>query len=164
MTTFDTTQIIDMYDSTDAAMLPADGQRFAGYVNGRYANVPAIRARFPKARVFGIDVLGDAWTSARVADWEPGNFGGQDPARLRDFIARREEYKPHTATLYCDRFDLPKAEEILAGLWHVVWISTLDGTDMTGQRTAAGNLIVATQVRGGMHADYDTSATLASWR
>lgn len=163
MTTFDTTQIVEMYDSTDVALLP-DAERYAAYVNGRYANHAAVVSRFPRARVFGIDVLGDSPQLARVADWEPGNFGGQDPARLREFIAKREEYKPHTATLYCDRFDLAKAEEILAGLWHVVWISTLDGTDMTGQRTAAGNLIVASQVRGGVHADYDTSTTLASWR
>lgn len=162
MTTFDTTQIVTMYDSTDVAALP-DGDRYMAYVNGRYANHAQVQARFPKARVFGIDVLGYAWLEARILDYEPEDV--QDAPTLRRFVTGREAYKPHTATIYVDRAELvPDVEDVLGDLWHVLLIATLDGTDLTGQRTEAGNLIVGTQLRGGGTAAFDTSTTLASWR
>lgn len=164
MTTPQNTTLTELqYDSTNAAALPP-GARYAAYVNGEFANIAAVKARFPKARTVGIDVLGDAWLDARMIDWEPGNVGGQDPDRLRKFVTEREAYREHTATVYTDRSDLPGVEEILKGVWHVLLVATLDGTKLTGQRTEAGNLIIGTQFAGGLHAAFDTSEVLASWR
>ena len=151
-----------MYDAVTVSNLPPGGTKYAGYVNGHFANHDAICARFPKARVFGIDVNGTGWQAASIFDWE--KFDIQTPNVLRNAVTRREAFRPHTACVYSDRSNLDEVEEILEGLWHVIWLATLDGTDLTGQRTHAGNLIVATQVKGGIHAPFDVSNTLVSWR
>jgi hypothetical protein len=153
-------ETVQMFDSITAANLP-DGDRFAAYVNGDWANCAQVRERFPAARVFGIDVLGDSWPTARILDFEHGDV--TDKVTLRNFVERRNAYRPRTATVYCDRSNLGTVEGWLEGLWHDLWISTLDGTILTGQRTASGNLIVATQYRGGPDDPYDISDTLKSW-
>lgn len=162
MTSEAASTLVTMYDSANAALLPGGADRYAAYVNGRYANLPAVRARFPHARVYGIDVIGDAWLQARILDFEPGDAQSADT--LRNFVRNRESYKPHTSTIYCDRAELAEVEDILGDLWHVIWLATLDGTRMTGQRTEAGNLIIGTQWAGGLHAPFDTSDTLERWK
>ena len=156
-----TAQFEPMYDAVTVSNLPPGGVKYAGYVNGKYTNHAAIVARVPKARVFGIDVLGTGWQDASIFDWE--NFDIQSAAVLRTAVSNRNAFRPHTACVYCDRDNLDEVEEILGGLWHVNWISTLDGTDLTGQTTHSGTLIVATQIKGGVHAAFDTSNTLVSW-
>jgi len=150
-----------MYDAVTVSNLPPGGVKYAGYVNGKYVNHSAIQARFPKARVFGIDVLGTGWQSASIFDWE--KFDIQSAEVLRNAVSNRNAFRPNTACVYCDRDNLDTVEEILDGLWRVYWISTLDGTDLTGQTVASGSLIVATQIKGGIHAAFDTSNTLVSW-
>lgn len=49
-----------MADSVNAAGLPAGFDLYAGYVNGRYANMAQIEARFPGAKVIGISVTASA--------------------------------------------------------------------------------------------------------
>lgn len=153
---------LTMYDSANAASLPAGADVYAAYVNGEFANYSKVRLRFPRARIFGIDVIGDSSRAASIIDWEEGNQCFT-PAALKNFVIEREKFMPHTACVYCDRANLPLAEETLKGLWHVLWITTLDGTRMTGQRTSSGNLIVATQYAGGLTAPYDTSEVLSDW-
>jgi hypothetical protein len=151
-----------MYDAVTVADLPPGGVKYAAYVNGEFANKPAVVKRFPKARVFGIDVFGNAWTEASIFDWE--KFDIQDATTLRRAVVGRNTFRPGTACVYCDRDNLPTVEDILFNIWHVLWISTLDGTDLTGGRTPDGNLIVATQIRGGITAGFDSSNTLVSWQ
>lgn len=150
------------YDSVTLAHLPEGGGRYFGYVNGKWANYTAVKARFPDALVMGIDVNGTAPTAARIVDYEKGDV--QSLGTLRSFVEEREKYRPHSATVYCDRANLDAVEADLAGLWHVLWVSTLDGTKLAGTRTARGNLIVATQYAGGETALFDTTEALASWR
>src|ERR1700727_3151709 len=138
-----------MYDAVTVSNLPPGGVKYAGYVNGKYVNHSAIQARFPKARVFGIDVLGTGWQSASIFDWE--KFDIQSAEVLRNAVSNRNAFRPNTACVYCDRDNLDTVEEIL------------DGTDLTGQTVASGSLIVATQIKGGIHAAFDTSNTLVSW-
>lgn len=45
-----------MADSVNAAGLPVGYDFYAGYVNGRYANMAQIEARFPSSKVIGISV------------------------------------------------------------------------------------------------------------
>lgn len=151
-----------MYDAVTVSALPPGGTKYAGYVNGHFANHGAIQARFPKARVFGIDVSGMAWEEASIFDWE--KFDIQSGQTLRNAVINRNKFRPHTACVFSDRSNLDNVESILKNVWHIIWLSTLDGTDRTGQHTASGSLIVGTQVKGGIHAAFDTSNTLLSWR
>jgi hypothetical protein len=150
------------YDAVTVGSLPDGAPRYFAYVNGLYANYGAVCDRFPGALVMGIDVLGTAWEQAAIVDWEQGDV--QKAPTLRTFVAGRNEFRPHSAAVYCNRSSIDTVEDILNGLWHVLFVSTLDGTDLTGTRTAKGNLIVATQYHGGPDAPYDTSTVLASWR
>jgi hypothetical protein len=155
------TNLVNMYDSTEVANLPAHGSKYAGYVNGDFKNHDAIQERFPLARVFGIDVFGSDWLKAAIVDFE--KFDVQDKATLRKFIVNRNKFRKDTAVVYTDRDNLNTVEEFTAGLENSYWIATLDGTNMTGLRTASGKLIVATQIAGGVNAPFDVSTTLISW-
>ena len=149
------------YDSVTPGNLPEGSGRYFGYVNGKFANYIAVKSRFPHALVMGIDVNGTEPLAARIVDYEKGDV--QAAGTLRSFVEAREKYRPHSATVYCDRANLDAVEDELEGLWHVLWVSTLDGTKLAGTRTPKGNLIVATQYAGGETALFDTSETLASW-
>jgi hypothetical protein len=157
-----TMDVCTMYDSVDVSKLPADATAYAAYVNGDYANHSEVKARFPKARVFGIDVLGTDWQDASILDYEPGN-PCYTTDRLIEFACGREDFRPYTTCIYCNRADLPTVEDTLTETWHVIFLATLDGTKMTGTRTPSGNLIVATQYESGTITGYDTSEVLTSW-
>ena len=163
-----TPERVTMYDSVNAASLPAGTIRAAGYINGDYASHAAIVQRFPRARVFAIDVLGDAWHTASILDYEAGNPAYKNPALVHRFISNRNQAVPETACIYCDAADLDDVEDYAAGLWHVLWVANwgLNGTagqSLTGTRTPAGNLIVATQLQNNQTANWDMSDTLVSW-
>lgn len=154
-----------MFDAIRPDTLPAGTVKAAGYVNGQWPSHNGIAARFPQARVFGIDVLGTGWEDAAILDYEPGNPGAQ--AAVREWVAERNAFRPETACVYCPLGLLEEVESRLDGLWHVLWVANWGadgaaGQSMTGERTSRGNLIVATQVQdaGG----YDISDTLESWR
>jgi hypothetical protein len=65
-----------MYDAVEPGNIPAGATMVAGYVDGAYANVPAMRARFPHARVVTIAVK--RTTRAMVADVEQGDLSPED--------------------------------------------------------------------------------------
>jgi hypothetical protein len=154
-----------MYDSVNVESLPTDARVYMGYVNGRFNNRDAVKQRFPRARVFGIDVLGNMWTEATILDFETGNL--HNPAGLLRWAKNREAFRPQTTVIYCDRFNLRVVEQTLGnshnGVWHMILLATLDGTDLTGQKTDAGNLIIGTQLFGGLTSSFDTSHVLTSW-
>lgn len=61
-----------MYDAVTPANLPSGGDLYAGYVDGHYANVAQIQARFPDAKVVTITVIGGNQV-ADVVDVETGD-------------------------------------------------------------------------------------------
>lgn len=76
-----------MFDDVDVAKLPSGYTAYAGYVNGRYANVSQIRAKFPSANVLAIDVNGSN-TTADCLDIEPGDASNNTAVGwVRDKIA-----------------------------------------------------------------------------
>jgi hypothetical protein len=162
-----TAKRVTMYDAIDAADLPAHTVKAAGYVNGQWPSYSAIVQRFPAARVRAIDVFGDAWLHASVLDYEEGNVETyKNPDKVRDFVIGRNEFRPQTACIYCNTSDLADIEDYLQGLWHVIWAASWGengtvGNSLTGTRTAAGNLIVATQLQNA--GSYDMSDSLESW-
>lgn len=115
-----------MFDSTVTADLPAppDGL-VAAYVDGRFANVDAVRRRFPKARVVTITVTGRA--GAHVCDTEPGNIGPAGAARW----AKAEVAAGRPPTLYCmaSQWSEVKAAVKANGIADKVsyWIAQYDG-------------------------------------
>lgn len=149
-----------MYDATDPNNLPAGGA-YAAYVNGEFANLDRVISKFPRSTVYGIDIFGDAWDAARIFDYEEGCIF--DPETLLKAVTSREHYRPYTACVYCDRDNLSTVESTLKDVWHTIWLSTLDGTIKTGEKTDTGSLIVATQYKGGKTALYDTSEALEAW-
>lgn len=153
---------IEMFDSVNADHVPAGAKAYAGYVNGRpgWRSYGPMRARFPAVRVHGIDVLGNAPRAAGILDYEPGDV--QSPAGAAAWCRERNAFRPYTAVVYSDRSELAELEAGLAGVWHYLWVATLDGTDLTGtHHPANGTLIVATQLwdRG----PYDESSALEFW-
>lgn len=153
-----------MYDGIAAASLPTATTKAAGYVNGKWPSQAAIQRRFPNARVRGVDVNGSAWTTASVLDWERGDV--QDASVLRKWIAERNAFQPQTACIYVAESNLDLVEEHATGLWHVLWVANWGmnggaGRSLTGSRSKAGNLIVATQLQN--TPGYDMSDTLESW-
>lgn len=63
-----------MFDDVDPNLLPGGYDCYAGYLNGRFDNLDAIRKKFPRAFVLSIDVNGSN-TAANCLDIEPGDAG-----------------------------------------------------------------------------------------
>lgn len=61
-----------MFDDVTVSLLPSGYSAYAGYVDGIYANVGAIKSRFPNAHVLAIDVNASN-IAANCLDVEPGD-------------------------------------------------------------------------------------------
>lgn len=113
------------YDSTTAADVPKGGALYAGYVDGLYKTVPALRKRFPKATIVTITVLGTP--GAHVCDTEPGNIGVAGAVRW----AKNEIVAGRNPTLYCMASMWPQVKTAVrnAGIAGKVsyWIAQYDG-------------------------------------
>lgn len=163
-----TSERIVMYDSVNAAALPAHTTKAAGYVNGDELSYAAIRQRFPGAQVHGIDVTGTDWNQASILDYEFGDGTWDQPDKVRLWVSQRNRFRPETACVYAEASVLAEVEGYLAGYWHVLWVANwgangTSGQSLTGTRTPAGNLIVATQLQNRAAAGYDVSDSLKSW-
>ncbi len=62
-----------MFDAVTVANLPEGGDLYAGYIDGRYANVDAMQARFPDKRVVRIAVFAGT-PGGEVYDVENGDL------------------------------------------------------------------------------------------
>jgi hypothetical protein len=108
-----------MYDSTRPEQIPHDADMVLHPVNGEFAWTPN-PGRWKSHQVVGYDALGqsDAWLHASMIDWETGMV--QDPGKLLLFVRKRNEYRPDTATVYCDRSNVRRVTAILRGEpWHL---------------------------------------------
>lgn len=80
-----------MWDDVTASLIPADAEYVGYYVDGRYANEAAIKARCPKAKLVGIavteadnaDVLDVETGDAQIADIYYWLHRGQKPVTTR---------------------------------------------------------------------------------
>lgn len=75
-----------MADSVNAAGLPAGFDLYAGYVNGRYANMAQIERRFPDSKVIGISVT--VANNGTVLDVEKGDA---TPAQAPAWVQMRRQ-------------------------------------------------------------------------
>jgi hypothetical protein len=88
--------LVTFYDSTDVFAIPADAAVVAGYIDGDYVTVPALRARFPHARIIEITVTG--LPGVAVCDCESGDLTPDQAATW----AQNEVKGGRRPTLYCD--------------------------------------------------------------
>lgn len=88
-----------MYDAVDVAALPGDGDLYAGYIDGNYVTVPALRQRFPNKPIVEVAVR-TGTNAGHVFDTEPGN--PEPPAAAR-WVAMRRASGLDTAGIYTMR-------------------------------------------------------------
>lgn len=155
-----------MYDSTTAGDCPRDGDLYAGYIDGRYADYGAMVQDFPdRGHVrISVDASGSA---ADVLDVENGDA---TPAQAPGWVGRQRALGTARPTLYCNRGNEGAVDQALhdAGVAAgdaAFWIATLDGTMVSGA-TAHGYPIVACQSEGSAQTGghYDRSVVFdAAW-
>lgn len=143
-----------MYDAVNPANLPPGANLYAGYTDGKYANIDAIKARFPGKPVVTISVNGT--TAADVLDVEAGNIAPEHaPAWVR--WMRRNGSDP---TVYCPLSLWPACKSSFMAQatnpphW---WVAHYDG-DPTIPPGA-----VAKQYRSDVQGGYDVSSVIDGW-
>ncbi|OIJ63882.1 hypothetical protein WN71_031220 [Streptomyces mangrovisoli] len=92
-----------MYDAVTPSNIPATATMVAGYADGKYANIPQLKARFPHATVVSIAV--HHTTAAQVLDVEPGC------SSAREAVLWCTQTMAHTSnkelTVYCNTSTWP---------------------------------------------------------
>ena len=136
-----------MLDSVTPGNLPPGADAYAGYADGRYANVAAIRARFPAARVLTIAVF--AGTDAECADCEPGDMV---PLEMPGWVKRQAARGIVRPVVYASISQMPAVLAALAAggitrgevrLWSAHYgagehiCAGMDGTQWTDQAPGA---------------------------
>lgn len=142
-----------MYDGITPSRIPADATMVAGYVDGRYANIPALKERFPKARIVPIAVFAHT-NDGVVLDVEPGNA---TPAQAPGWVVSRR-HAGVDPTVYCSASTWPTVQAAFrnAGITEPhYWIADYDH-DPTVPVGA-----VAKQYKN--TAGYDVSSVRAYW-
>jgi hypothetical protein len=91
-----------MLDSITPANLPPGADAYAGYADGRYANLTAMRARFPGKRILEIAVF--AATDAEAADCEPGDMM---PSQIAAWVKRQAARGVHRPVVYASISQMP---------------------------------------------------------
>ena len=86
---------LTMFDSVDVNQIPGDAQAVAGYVNGRFQTVPALRQRFPRAHILTIAV--NASADADALDIETGDA---TPAQAAAWFLRQKARGVNRPCLY----------------------------------------------------------------
>lgn len=153
-----------MYDSTTAGDCPADGDLYAGYINGEYADYGAMAQAFPDKTHVRISV--DAWHGpADVLDVENGDA---TPDQAPGWVNKQRGMGVAFPLCYCNRGNEGAVTAALrgAGLTGAecgLWVATLDGS-VVGPGDVDGFPIVACQYQGqaqtGGH--YDRSVVFSS--
>lgn len=144
-----------MFDSVSPSGIPADAAMVAGYVDGVYANVPAMRARFPHATVVQVAVSA-SYPAARgvVLDVESGDATpSQAVAWCRAYAGPNSDL-----TVYCDSSTWPtvRAAFAAAGVSEPnYWVADYDG-DPTIPAGAVAKQYATNDY-------YDTSSVSSYW-
>lgn len=91
-----------MYDGISVPNLPSGAPLYAGYLNGHWPTVPALRARFPEARIVEITVFASEG-AGHVLDVEPGDASAPQAV---DWVRRRRAAGADP-TVYCNASTWP---------------------------------------------------------
>ena len=96
-----------MADSVTPANLPEGFDLYAGYVDGLYANIPAIRARFPGRTVVQIVVF----ASHDAGDCLDVEQGDATPAQAPGWVQRRRAAGHAGPLVYCSESVWPQVRQ-----------------------------------------------------
>jgi hypothetical protein len=146
--------LVDFFDSVNVGNIAAGAAVVAGYVDGRYANVTALRARFPDAVIIEITVTG--LPGIEVCDCEAGNL---TPAQAAQW-AHNEVSAGRRPTIYCSTSTRPAVVAALApyGLEFVRdvdnWVAHYDGVPEVPPGSVAKQYASAS---------YDSNVALPNW-
>ncbi|SRR6266567_41849 len=140
------------YDSTTPEKIPRDAKMIFPYITpSEFAWTDKQIALFPDAIPVRITVHGmlPDWQQASIIDVEHGAF---TPEQARKFVIRRNDFRPATATVYCNRATLPAVQAACHGLhWHL-FLASPDGNP---EEIPPIPNVVAKQFR--FHGDWDES-------
>ncbi|WP_052069779.1 hypothetical protein [Streptacidiphilus albus] len=142
-----------MYDAVTVSAIPDGSVLVAGYVNGSYANLSGLRARFPHALVVGVTVTAGA-DEGQVLDVESGDAS---PAEAPGWVERRRAAGADP-TVYCNASTWPAVRAAFSAAGVAAphfWIADYDGDPAI----PAG--AVAKQYAS--NENYDASAVAAYW-
>ena len=144
-----------MYDSITPGNIPNSATMVAGYADGRYANLGAMRARFPHATIVSIAVR---WTTrAQVLDVEAGDA---TPTQAVQWCTQTMADTPnHLLTVYCNTSEWPHVRAAFqnAGVTEPnYWVAQYDNNPAI----PAG--AIAKQYQGDTHG-YDKSVVADYW-
>jgi len=92
---------ITMYDDTSVSLIPAGAEAVAAYVDGRFANLNAVKQRFPKAKILTITVLGG---TADAGDIETGDMTPKSGAAWAKRMMLAGHRRP---VVYANRSTMP---------------------------------------------------------
>lgn len=146
-----------MRDSVTPLAIPLSGTQIAaGYDDGTFNDVAALRARFPHIANVLIDVNGGL-PRAHVRDWETGDKGGS----LANWVAQHNQATGvRDAVVYCNRSTIAEVRSLtgshVLGKDYFLWVATLDGSIITPSQQPG---LLACQDKGSqqVHANYDES-------
>ncbi|HTT91137.1 MAG TPA: hypothetical protein VMF65_16405 [Acidimicrobiales bacterium] len=146
--------LVDFFDSVNVQAIPADARVVAGYVDGRYATVPALVQRFPGAVIIRITVTGMA--GVEVCDCETGDLTPAQAAAWAD----AEVQAGRRPTIYCSASSRPAVVTALMpyGMEFVRdvdnWVADYDGV----AQVPAGSVAKQYQTNS-----YDSNVALSTW-
>lgn len=92
-----------MYDSVNTLALPPSATLILAYLDGKYKNLDAVKARFPNARVVATTTTAAGSLWATVYDCERGDGNAQQAAAW----ARYKVILRQRPTIYCSRIGEP---------------------------------------------------------
>ena len=141
-----------MLDSITPGNLPPGADAYAGYADGRFANLTAMRARFPGTRILEIAVFASA--DAECADCETGDM---TPEQLPAWVKRQLARGVHRPVVYASISVMPAVLRVLraAGvtrddvrLWSAHYgagkhiCTGMDGTQWTSKAPGTGGTLI----------------------
>lgn len=158
-----------MFDDTSVELIPRSARAVAGYVNGAYVTVPALRRRFPKARVVTIAVTSDVVADA--LDIELGDAANADaPHWYRRFKRERPQRRQrpifYTSASNVAALAATLQAQGIARHQYVVWSAHYNGHRHICSRNACGYpKAEATQWTSSAHGRSldESKLTLAFW-
>jgi hypothetical protein len=161
-----------MYDSASPDAIPVSivrGAVVAGYPDFGWSPDDFHRYKDAGATVARITQHDPPdWQNCSIADFEPGAIFS--PTSLREFVVKRNKFRPRSATVYSDLANLRVAGRALAGLKYKIWAADWPNhpSDEEIEQIKAvlrpGARLVAIQYRTLPVQDYDVSVVLdATW-
>lgn len=129
-----------MYDDITLSLLPKGAAAYAGYVNGRWANFPALKAMFPKAHLLDISVFASG--DATCLDVEAGDA---TIAEIYGWFKRQQARRVYRPVIYTSANNLAQLGATMTANGfpresYRVWSAHYNGAHICGAATCGYNV------------------------